>query len=431
MSPEKIFLVISDEERNCLYSLSENNWISVWKTEPNKGLRKTHTLINLQKQAQDKAPGAPALAQGLRLLSLHVISQRESKSGIQLMALSQNGVRLYFSTTSMGYSAYGYAGPQYGGMDSRQLQLVHVRLPPMNLLHPDEQFGPRRASVYGAAAQQSTNPSTYIVRDLTTSAYVDGLLVASQQSDVDGKDFILGLSPDLSKIGILGQAQPQPPAQVNAPSYYQPQVNAYGQPSAARPPLTEQATLLYIEGTVWAIAASTRSSQRDDALAAASPEPLATNELAVQGSRPHQEFVVVTNVGISHLVKRRTLDFLCEALEEAHSEGSLQPILDFRDSFGRDQSCAMLLAVASGNTFLHTESSRHSIYDDVATLSPEIVAIARQAFYDLSDRPVWVDRGYGGDAQGNVIFSGRREGLALYLARLVRPIWRARIIRPG
>ena len=71
----RIIYLASDEERNCVYSLSENKWTSVWKTEPNKGLRETHTLSNLQNQAQDKAPGALALVQGFRLLSLHVISQ--------------------------------------------------------------------------------------------------------------------------------------------------------------------------------------------------------------------------------------------------------------------------------------------------------------------------------------------------------------------
>ena len=59
-----------------MYSLSENNWISIWKTEPNKGLRKAHTLSNLQ-------------------------IQRKSKSGIQPVALPQNRVKLYFSTSSM------------------------------------------------------------------------------------------------------------------------------------------------------------------------------------------------------------------------------------------------------------------------------------------------------------------------------------------
>ena len=102
----------------------------------------------------------------------------------------------------MACSGYGYGAPQYGS--SRQLQLVHARLPPMNLLCSDEQFGPQRPNVYGAAAQQLPSSTACVVRELTMASYVNGLLVASKQSDVDGKDFILGLSPDLSKVGMLG-----------------------------------------------------------------------------------------------------------------------------------------------------------------------------------------------------------------------------------
>ncbi|KAH8120271.1 nucleoporin [Phellopilus nigrolimitatus] len=431
---ERIVSLVADSSRNCIYSLSENNWISVWKPEPNKCLRKIQTLSNLQKQAQEKAPGAPALAQGLRLLSLHVINQRESKAGIQLMALSMSGVRLYFSPAPL-YGGYGYGVQTYGTADPKQLHLVHVRLPPMNLFHPDEQFRPQRmsTSAYVVPPQSQPNPTACIVNNLTAASYIDGLLVASQPSDVDGKDFILGISPDLTRIGSLGQTQAPSAPQVPAANYYSsaPTAPYFSSVTAPRPPLTEQATLLYVEGTIWAIAASRCIASSVPGIPAASPEPLTTNELASQFSQVHQEFVIVTNVGISHLVKRRALDYLRDSLEEIHAEGSLQPIVDFRDSFGRDQTCAMLLALASGNTFLATERNRHSVYDEVISMSPEIAAVAKQVFYEIGDRPVWVDRGYGGDGQGNVIFSGRREGLALYFARLVRPLWKAKITKTG
>lgn len=423
---------MADLDRNIIYSLSEQNWISLWKPQPNKGLQKIQTLSNLNKQAQDRAPGAPALVQGIRLLSLHVIDSRESRMGVQLMALSSNGVRLYFSPApNTGYGAYGYA-PQYGSADSRQLHLLHVRLPPANLLHPDEQFRPQRManSAYGASQQAQQSMPTYIVKELTSASYVNGLLVAAQPSDVDGKDFILGISPDLSRTANLGQTQPQPgpPGPPPAP-YYASNAPYYSQAVTTRTPLTEQATLLYIEGTIWAIAASQCGSLHLHS-PEASLEPLATNELATQFSQPRQEFIIVTNVGISHLVKRRVLDYLNDALEEVHTEGSLQPILDFKESYGRNQTCAMLLALASGNKYLAVEGNRSSVYDPVVTLSPEIAAIAKQMFYELGDRPVWVDRGLGVD-QGSIHFSGRREGLSLYFARLIRPIWRAKVTKTG
>ena len=100
-------------------------------------------------------------------------------------------------------------------------------------------------------------------------------------------------------------------------------------------------------------------------------------------------------------------------------------------SFGREQTCAMLLALASGNTFLAPDKLSISAYDEVVTLSQDLSGIARQAFYEIGDKPHWVERGFGGDGQGNVLFSGRRDGLAIYLARLLRPIWRSKVTKPG
>ncbi len=402
--PERIISLIADRARAYLYSLSESNWISIWKLEPNKGLRKVQTLSNLHILALDKAPGAPALAQGLKLLFIHVVDQRESKSGVQLMALSSNGVRLYFSPAPSGYG-YGFGSGAYGlSSDGRQLQLVHVRLPPINLLHPDEQLQ-SRTRLPGAVRNQPSVPQpngrSCVVSNLSASMYADGLLVAAQPSDVDGKDFILGISPDLSKIGSLSQT--------HASAAPQSQAALYGSVANQRPPLTEQGALLYVEGTIWAIARSTVQSRSYGTTPY--PEPFATNELATQFSEPHQEFVIVTNVGISFLVKRRVLDYLKDALEEVNMEGSIQPLIEFRErwdivyvfisfitdedsSYGRDQTCAMLLALASGNTFLSTERSNFSVYNEVVNLNPDIATVAKQAFYDLGDRPIWVDRGY-------------------------------------
>lgn len=116
-------------------------------------------------------------------------------------------------------------------------------------------------------------------------------------------------------------------------------------------------------------------------------------------------------------------------------------------SFGRDQTCAMLLGIASGNTFLeHIDGSSVGI---LSTMSPDIVAVAKQAFYDFGERPMWAERiTYGtskqlamclslvahyreADSQGTAIFSGRREGFSLYFSRLVRPLWRSSLTKPG
>ena len=102
----------------------------------------------------------------------------------------------------------------------------------------------------------------------------------------------------------------------------------------------------------------------------------------------------------------------------------------------------MLLGLASGNTFLDLNLTTGNL----STISPEIAAVAKQAFYDFGERPIWTERVMYGtckscfvfnllgvliivvaENKGSAIFSGRREGFALYFARLVRPIWKLKI----
>ena len=50
----------------------------------------------------------------------------------------------------------------------------------------------------------------------------------------------------------------------------------------------------------------------------------------------------------------------------------------------------MLLALASGNTFL--EFGDQSISGSITNLAPELTNVAKQAFYDCGERPMWAER---------------------------------------
>ena len=60
------------------------------------------------------------------------------------------------------------------------------------------------------------------------------------------------------------------------------------------------------------------------------------------------------------------------------------------NSYGRDQTCAMLLAIASGNTFL--DPMEQSPVGSLSHVSPELAVAAKQAFYDFGERPTWEER---------------------------------------
>lgn len=64
--------------------------------------------------------------------------------------------------------------------------------------------------------------------------------------------------------------------------------------------------------------------------------------------------------------------------------------LAFLGSFGRDQTCAMLLGLASGNTFL--DIAGQSATGTISTVSTDIANVAKQAFYDFGERPMWAER---------------------------------------
>jgi nuclear pore complex protein Nup155 len=321
----------------------------VYKPGGDKAVQHIQTLSNLYKAAQDKAPGCPALTpQTWNILSLHVIEQSRSQNGPHLMALTVNGVRLYFAPGVAGYNyGYGFGGNSSPGVSQRPLQLIHVRIPPTGLRHPDEQISPysNAAPVYGAPPARSEQvPRTFAVKSLENSCYDAGLLIAAQAGDVEGADHVLCISPDLTQIGTLGQVgSTQQQQQQQQPQHQQPQhqqqqsVTQYSQPyntnaGPNRPPLTEYASMLSIPGRTWGMAAVPRPSLAAAAISPPdSPSYAITNELASQLSEPSRQFMILTNAGLTFLAKRRSLDYLKAVIEEYQVEANAEPLIQFRD----------------------------------------------------------------------------------------------------
>ncbi|KAG6853585.1 hypothetical protein C0991_003109 [Blastosporella zonata] len=425
--PDKIIFLAVDNGRDCFYALAANS-VSIYRANGEKAIQHVQTITNLLKSAQDKAAGHPALTgDKFELKSLHVVDTVESRSGIQFFIMSNNGVRFYFGPTNI--PSYSY-GSSTSTSYTRPLQLLHVRLPSTNLVHPDALIQQTKPPpmLYGVPQPQAqAPPRPFHTFEFPWVGYFRGMTVASHPGDRDGNDYILCMSPDLTRIGSIGQVNlpPQPAPAIPQPEPYR---NALGE---GRPTLTEYASLTCIPGTTWSIAhipPSTSAAATPDG-----PAPSSLNELATQFGEAPAQFMFFTNSGISFLVKRRAVDFLRADLEELQEKGAVQPLVEFRDSFGRDQTCCMLLGLACGNTFLDVQDELTSRTGTISTPPPDITAVAKQAFYDLGERPTWTERvTYGTtESQGIAVFSGRREGLALYFARLIRPLWKAKLTEPG
>jgi nuclear pore complex protein Nup155 len=378
--------VVADPWRNCLYTLSSTNTISLYQPNVAKSVQHIQSLSSLYKLVQEKVPGNPSITpQTFHIISIHVVSPLESRSGVQLVAVTTNGTRLFFASASVGYT-YGYTGNASASI--RPIQLVHVRLPPPNLLHPDDQekaFRPPPSIAYGSAQlPQSSSSGPYVLTAIDVAAYSNGLTIACQPGERDSTDFVLCMSPDLTRTGTLGQSQIPSQQIAYNPSNYNSVIGT------TRPPLTEYATLLEIPGRAFAAAPVARTSVLSSIAGNAAPAPTVMNELATQWSESPPELMILTNIGLSFLTKRRALDHLKAVLEDFQTSGKVHPVLEFRDSFGRDQTCAMLLALASGNTFLEPDAAFKS--GALQTLSPDLATVAKQAFYDFGERPMWAER---------------------------------------
>ncbi|KAK5276885.1 hypothetical protein LTR16_010553, partial [Cryomyces antarcticus] len=95
--------------------------------------------------------------------------------------------------------------------------------------------------------------------------------------------------------------------------------------------------------------------------------------------------------------------------------------------YGRGETTATALAVACGQGLDVTSDARVAKITD-----PEILEYARKAFIDFGGRATLNENSVvdnGSSAIDNVRPSPRHEGIALYISRLVRSIWRAPLIR--
>jgi hypothetical protein len=92
-----------------------------------RAVQLSQTIQNTYKLSQENVPGSPAITpKHFHITALHVITQDETQSSVQSMAIPMNGVHLYFSSTSV-TSPYGYY-PSDTWVQCN-LQLVHVHIP--------------------------------------------------------------------------------------------------------------------------------------------------------------------------------------------------------------------------------------------------------------------------------------------------------------
>ncbi|KAF8309759.1 nucleoporin-domain-containing protein [Clavulina sp. PMI_390] len=427
VSSEFITQLEIDKSRDLLYALTNQNTITLYNVagKVTAPLQKIATASNLAKHAQTLCP--PLGQTTINIVSLAAIPSDESSS-IHLVASTANGIRLYFTTMRRTYSAYGTATTFAGGASG--LELVHVRMGPSGLFDPRSIQGGLSDSMYRSSPSgMGTAGGKFAPWHLTmlnAGGYHGGMFLATQTTDEMEQDILLCTAPDLPRVANLKQppGAPVAPTASSAPTPY------YGSaPASTRATFSESTFLVPLIGKACAVA---------HLPAARLPTPPSSsrtpgtnwNELANQFSGYTEQFLVMTNDSLSVISKRRAIDTLRELIDAVRRGDDEGIVTQFFEQFGRDQACAMCLALACGNSFAISGFTQAPLSSSNAFAKPQMADVAvdeglalaaKTIFYEFGQQPAV----YPGTS--TVTFSGRHEGLALYFARLIRPIWKSKI----
>ncbi|KAK4050871.1 hypothetical protein OIV83_003293 [Microbotryomycetes sp. JL201] len=427
-----------DNERGLVYALLRNGAIEMYELAssspkstfdgpPNKVARTGDVLRAAREMCK-----SPAIdASGFRIVSMHTIGTIEGeRDKVGLVAVTNTGVRLYF-THQRRY-------PSYGSYSARSLELFHVRPPPVP--QAPQQPASQQIGFYGQQPQPNSHSQPSQQQQSSEFAFK-----AVAQAVFGQQGLFLAANNKSEDVGALFMASPD-----NAAAGQQ---QSNGNSSSVGQRLSEIASTIEIGGQTWAIAEITPSSiVRVDG-------KMALNELATQVSQPRREWVVLTDSGANVLVRQRPVDTLVDVLEGASlgSSGAHGDMGIFFNTYvtlllfqrpetegvfiglryGLNQSCAMLLIIAAGNSRLALAEppAITNGYAPTAKTPFSVAEHAKSLFFEHGGRPVSVDRGgYGTQPSSqaeSIIFSGRHEGFAFYLARLLRPIWTAKVTQPA
>ncbi|KAJ2400125.1 hypothetical protein GGI23_002232 [Coemansia sp. RSA 2559] len=304
-------------------------------------------------------------AMPLQIASMHVIPPSESRT-LSLVAITGGGCRIYFSTVSRMQRFYETSAAAAGALLSRQpdvFEVAHVRLPP----EPQPTLA---AGMHGGRLpRQMLSVHTAFYRNGTT------LLAHTWSEDHDS---IVGAAPACAQI--LARIAKQP-----------------------RASLSELSSSTRIEGRTWAIAETNEGST--------------LNDLATVSSSPMRSFAVLTNAGVTVLEKQRPVDMFGLLIAQPSVKDA--QIREFVDTFTLDETCAMCFTIlcASGVAGMQVLGAARRILFEHGGV-PHFIAESVSSFRSVESEDAAVA------SAERIALSGRHNGLAVYLARVLQPLWK-------
>jgi nuclear pore complex protein Nup155 len=401
--PNKFFTRMAiDDSRSLLYTLTNSGEIKVWLMKDNgldSGIsRPFHAL--LQNTGHFNSRTELLTGREVKLIAISVLPASETRK-LSLMATTNTGCRLYLSVTR----GYGYQADAQNPPSS--MQILHIRYPPRDPAAPP---APHQGQTMALAPlSQSTNQvettSTFLSSTNMAYRFSPGYFMAFQPDpkDKENKERVFLVAPDSARL-----KSPQGTSQVNN----------------------------YVEYGQWVDLPSGlfQVQELTDPFSAGQDPTGFGNELAVQFDKPASEFALVTSSGIQTIRRKRLVDVFAAMMRYGSSsdEGLEGDVKRFVRTYGRAETCATALAVACGKGIDIADNRVASISD------PDVLEKARKVFIEHGGSPDFNTNSVvdgGANLVESVTPSPRHDGIALYISRLIRSIWRSKIItdnlKPG
>ncbi|KAL9600322.1 MAG: hypothetical protein Q9219_003272 [cf. Caloplaca sp. 3 TL-2023] len=391
---EIVVQMVVDDSRKLLYTLSSKSTIRTFflKNTGTLDLAITKPLGQTLSNVGHMTSQTDLISPSMSIASISAISVQEAVK-THLVATTSTGCRLFMSATS----SYGSYSSSSNAPTSMQVQ--HVKFPPAGA--PGAQQNQSTQSTQ--LTQYSNGPpvntfSRALVPTRTAVRYAPGYFLAFVVRDPQaGTDLLFASGPDSGRIAQRSQDQQRPSR--------------------------------YPELAIWL---NLGSRAEDVGLAtggfAASSNALGFgNELAVQFDQPSSEIAILTNTGVHMLRRRRLVDIFAAALRfGGGAEGLDGEVKRFIRQYGRDEMASTALAVACGQASDVTSESRLAKVSD-----PDVLELARKSFIEYGGKPIFNENSRLDKSMPAIDLvrpSPRHEGLARYISRLLRSIWKAPII---
>ncbi|KJR81980.1 nuclear pore complex protein Nup155 [Sporothrix schenckii 1099-18] len=386
---ESLVQMVADNSRNLLYTLSNKSTIRTYHIESPDRLTKV-----IEKHKNDclrdithMINTSPLLTDRMSIVGISPIAMQEA-SKLHLVAVTSTGCRLFLSATS---SASYTMNSSNTAPQSMQVQFV--------------KFPPKEA---GAAAPVALSAANGFARSAASDPAMVDLQSRSLDPTTKGVRFAPGFCFDFvvrnQELRLFLSAPETGKIKVTTPA----------------------SALKYYEHGNW-ISLGRAKDALDVGLVtqpfAAAQQPLGFgNELAVQFDAPPSEFAILTNDGVHVVRRRRLVDIFATAVRTLGSDDLFdKEIRKFIHLYGRVETVATALAVACGQgSDLRAGTSRAT---DQTTEDR-----AKTAFVNYGGQPTVAETDSSAITIDSVRLSSRHDALALYLTRLVRTLWAARVV---